>query len=192
MAASATKNYILGGLVLLGAWGFSKLGSDNQPLPPTPQRQEAISFDPSTYIDPYGTTTCYPSSKPRHPRQYSSNTNAARGKYHYVVTISDARREWETYESEPLINGDIRLKRKSPSLDYLNGTYEWDMDEYLPDQDAMFNYIYQNYSRMKQYKVHSSKRVNDADEFNNRLDEYLEDPEDESQFPPEIFDFLED
>lgn len=193
MAASATKTYILGGLVLLGAWGISNLKSNDRPLPPaTPKQQEAISFDPSTYIDPYGTTTCYPSSKPRNQRQYSSNSKVTSGKYHYVVTISDARREWESYEQETLINGDVRLKKKSPSLDYLNGTYEWDMDEYLPNQEAMFNYIYSNYSRMKKYKVHTSKRKNDADEFNDRLDEYLSDPEDESEFPPEIFDYLDD
>lgn len=190
--SSTTKTYLLGGLVLLGAWGISNLKQEPQVSPK--QEPEVLSFDPDTYIDPYGTTTCYPSSAPRKPRQYSSNTKAARGKYHYEVTITDARREWETYEEEPLINGQIRLKKISPDISQINGTYIWDMDEYLPNEDAMFNYILANYPQMQQYKV-SSKKANyksASDIYNDRLDEYLADPEDGSEFPPEIFDFYSD
>lgn len=68
------------------------------------------------------------------------------------------------------------------------------MDEYLPNEDAMFNYILANYPQMQQYKV-SSKKANyksASDIYNDRLDEYLADPEDGSEFPPEIFDFYSD
>lgn len=193
MATSTTKTYLLGGCVLLGAWGISHLNS-NKPIQPLANpKQEAVQFDPSTYIDPYGTTTCYPSSQNRYPKQYSSNSLPATGKYHYEVTITDARRDWETYEQEPLINGEVRLRKTSSDISEINGTYIWDMDEYLPNQDAMFNYILKNYQKMKQYKVSPRpKRKCDADEYNDRLDEYLADPEDESEFPPEIFDFLQD
>lgn len=180
MGASVTKTFLLGGCVLLGAWGISHL---NQPksLPPVTPKQEAIS---------------YPIEQ---PEERASNDLPARGKYHYVVTISDARRDWETYEQQTLINGEVRLKKTSSDISEINGTYIWDMDEYLPTEEAMFNYILSNYSRMKQYKVQStpsqkstSSRKCDADEYNDRLDEYLADPEDESEFPPEIFDFLQD
>lgn len=200
MPTSTKKNLILGGCVLLGAWGISSLTSKEPTLPPASPEREAISWNPLTYQDPYG-SKIYDSTRENarlkqskeNTRQYSSNSIPATGKYHYEVTISDARREWETYESETLINGDIRLKKKSPDISEVNGTYIWDMDEYLPDEDAMFNYILSNYSRMKRYKVTpKSRRKNDADEFNDRLDEYLADPEDESEFPPEIFDFLDD
>ena len=190
--SSTTKTYLLGGLVLLSAWGISSL--KQEPQVSIKQEPEVLSFDPDTYTDPYGTTTCYPSSAPRKPRQYSSNTKVARGKYHYEVTITDARREWETYEEESLINGQIRLRKTSPDISQRNGTYIWDMDEYLPDEDAMLNYILANYPRMQQYKV-SSKKANyksASDIYNDRLDEYLADPEDESEFPPEIFDFYSD
>lgn len=201
MATSTTKTFLLGGCVLLGAWGISSL-IKNEPktLPPAHTEREAISWNPLTYEDPYGSKT-YDSTRENarlkqsrgNSRQYASNYSPARGKYHYEITITDARREWETYEKETLINGEIRLRKTSPDISQVNGTYIWDMDEYLPDEDAMFNYILSNYPRMRKYKVNpTSRRKNDADEFNDRLDEYLADPEDESEFPPQIFDFLDD
>ena len=36
------------------------------------------------------------------------------------------------------------------------------------------------------------KELNDYDTFNEHLDEYLEDPEDEVAYPPEIYDALID
>lgn len=199
MATSATKNLFLGGCVLLGAWGLSK--ATHHELPPAePTQQEAIPWNPLTYQDPYG-SKIYDStrdnerlrqSRGKNP-SYTSNSSNNTGKYHYEVTISNARREWETYEKETLINGEIRLRKTSSDISEVNGTYIWDMDEYLPDEDAMFNYILSNYPRMKKYKVTAKpRRKNDADEFNDRLDEYLSDPEDEAEFPPEIFDYLDD
>lgn len=38
----------------------------------------------------------------------------------------------------------------------------------------------------------ASKGLNDYDTFNEHLDEYLEDPEDEITYPPEIYDALID
>ena len=146
-----------------------------------PLKQE-YKFDPNTYVDPYGTTTCYPSdiskSKPK-------------GKYHYKVTISNASQELNTYEKEELINGELRLRKTSPDISYLNGTYIWDSDVYLPDEDAMFNYICTHYNEMKKYKV-SGRSKNIYDEYNDRLYDYLEDPEDEIEYDPDIFDFLID
>lgn len=74
-------------------------------------------------------------------------------KYHYTLTISNAQREWETYETQEMINGEVRLHKISPDVSYLNGYYEWDSDIYLPDENAMFNYICDNYEIMKKYKV---------------------------------------
>lgn len=207
MGNSTSKTLLIGGCCLLIAWGISRVlhpGNSEQPLTPN-QDAEAV---PYTY--PYG---MYPGASREanalhkqwkdaqngNPRQYSSNSSNTRGKYHYEVTISDTRREWETYEKESLINGEIRLKKTSPDLSEVNGTYIWDMDEYLPNEDAMFNYILSNYSRMRHFKVtpqtlqtYKGYYQNDADEFNDRLDEYLSDPEDEAEFPPEIFDYLDD
>lgn len=76
-------------------------------------------------------------------------------KYHYTLTISNAQREWETYETQEMINGEVRLRKTSPDVSHLNGYYEWDSDIYLPDENAMFNYICDNYEIMKKYKVSS-------------------------------------
>lgn len=76
-------------------------------------------------------------------------------KYHYTLTISNAQREWETYETQEMINGEVRFRKTSPDVTYLNGYYEWDSDIYLPDENAMFNYICDNYEIMKKYKVSS-------------------------------------
>lgn len=189
-------NALLGSLVLIGAGVFSMLNPKDD-VEDTPLIKRSSTWDPNKpYISPY--------PKPRNIyregannalyRETSSNYSNNKGKYHYEVTISNARREWETYEQETLINGDVRLKKKSPDISEVNGTYIWDMDEYLPDADAQFNYILSNYSRMRKYKVSHSKgsRNNDADIYNDRLGEYLSDPEDEAEFPPEIFDYLDD
>lgn len=75
------------------------------------------------------------------------------GKYHYAVNIVNASSEWETFEPQRMINGEVRMRKTSPDLSYLNGTYIWDSDIYLPDEDAMFRYIYTHYNEMKRYKI---------------------------------------
>ena len=162
----------------------------------TPVRQDK-PFDPETYVDPYGTTTCYPSDHERVMRQreermrkYGTSESATKKKYHYKITISNASEKWRTFEKQELINGDIRLKNKSKDISYLNGTYIWDSDIYLPDEDAMFDYIYSHYDVMKRYKVDAVKNIYDV--YNDNLDAYLEDPEDESEFNPDIYDYLID
>lgn len=84
-----------------------------------------------------------------------TNDYQPNGKYHYTLTISNVQREWETYETQEMINGEIRLRKTSPDISYLNGTYDWYSDIYLPDENAMFNYICNNYSVMKNYKISS-------------------------------------
>ena len=79
--------------------------------------------------------------------------SSSKMKYHYTLLISNAHREWESYETQEMINGEVRLKKTSPDISYLNGYYEWYSDIYLPDENAMFNYICDNYEIMKQYKV---------------------------------------
>lgn len=153
-------------------------------------------FDPETYVDPYGITRCYPSDYKRMEKERMKKHNLktpaeGKGKYHYHVNLSNIHRDWETYDRETMADGSVRLRKTSSDLSYLNGTYDWYMDLYLPDDDAILSYIIENYSTLKKYKV--SATVPDIyDEYNNRLDEYLDDPEDEIAFDPDIFDFLDD
>lgn len=193
---SLPMNALLGSLVLIGAGVFSML-NPKEPTENTPPLRKSSTWNSDKpYVSPYPKPrNIYREGVNNAPyKETSSNYSNNKGKYHYEVTISNTKREWETYEQETLINGDIRLKKKYLDISEVNGTYIWDMDEYLPDADAQFNYILSNYSRMKRYKVLYSRasRNNDADIYNDRLDEYLSDPEDESEFPPEIFDYLDD
>lgn len=52
------------------------------------------------------------------------------------------------------------------------------------------NTVYKNVAGKTQNA--ESKELNDYDTFNELLDEYLEDPEDEVAYPPEIYDALID
>ena len=68
------------------------------------------------------------------------------------------------------------FSRESSQLQYLPAIHE--------------NAVDKNVTRKMQYAV--SNNSNDYDTFNEHLDEYLADPEDEITYPPEIYDALID
>lgn len=162
------------------------------------QKTEYV-FDGSTYVDPYGITTCYPSDVERWKREQAKKgknagetASSSKGKYHYHITLSNAHREWDNYDKEVNADGSVRMRKRSSDLSYLNGTYEWDMDLYLSNDDAILSYIIENYNTLKKYKVKPTSNRNIYDEYNDNLDAYLDDPEDEITFDPDIYDFLDD
>ena len=180
---NSKSSYLIGGLLILGAIGFSEYTK-------TLEKPQVIKPKATPFIDtskPY--ISPYKTSNPSNHKQYTGNIKKTSYKYHYEVTISNSRREWETYEQETLINGQIRLKKVSPDICY-DGTYIWDSNVYLPNEDAMFNYIISNYPQMRQYRINTT--ICDPDEYNYNLDAYLEDPEDEATFDPQIYDFYQD
>ena len=152
-------------------------------------------FDPETYVDPYGITRCYPSDRKRLQKEREDKAKkksaTSKGKYHYHVNVSNVHRDRETYDREILADGSVRLKKKSTDLSHINGTYDWDMDLYITDDDELLSYIINNYDWLKKYKV-SGSESNIHDDYNNRIDDYLDDPEDETTFDPDIFNFLDD
>jgi hypothetical protein len=108
------------------------------------------------------------------------------GKYHYNVTISDAH-----------IEG--RHKRHCHHNRYdetlINGTYIWDMDIYLPDYQAMFDYILDHLQEMQKYKRISRNNTQyskDLEYFDDHFDDYYDDPEDGITYPDDVFDYLLD
>lgn len=145
-----------------------------------PPAQEEYVFDPETYVDPYGITTCYPSDSERIRRERAKNAihspTQSKGKYHYRITVSNLHRD---------------RRRHSSDLSYLNGTYEWDMDLYITDQDELLSYIINNYDVLKRYKV-ASDASNIYDIYNDNYDDYRDDPEDEITYDPDIYNFLDD
>lgn len=136
------------------------------------------------------------------PIKHDSPTNKI---YEYKFTIDNAAHELElsNYQrvnwrnEKPLYLSKFQIKA-------LNGTYVWESRIYFESQREMFDYICEHFEEMQKYKISSYtgntnvynkssvKEKNIYDEYNDRLDEYLDDPEDEIEFDPEIFDFLDD
>lgn len=161
----------------------------NSVKPELPRKE--YKFDAANYVDPYGSTTCYPSDHKRLSSKRKSKGNSKTGKYHYRITLGNVHREWESFEQETLADGRLRLKRDDKDLSYLAGTYEWDMDLYIPEKDDILTYILEHYDELKKFKT--NKGVNNIyDEFNDNIDNYLDDPEDEITYVPDIYDFLKD
>ena len=94
------------------------------------------------------------------------------------------------------------LKMSTSQIKKLNGVYEWQSNIFFETQRQMFDYICEHFSEMQKYKVgsapvsrksvKSSKSSNIYDEYQDRLDDYLDDPEDEIEFDPDVFDFQDD
>lgn len=109
---------------------------------------------------------------------------SSKPKYHYSITISTPEYE-ELQEVEP--NGKyLKVKRRKivkPSVP--DGHYEWDMDIKLNSIQEIYDYL---------SKHHKDIKANSFDEisyYEDHRDDYLDDPEDEIRFPPEIFETLD-
>lgn len=121
--------------------------------------------------------------------------------YHY--TIDDAYNELNLSNYQR-----VRWRNEEPlhlsasQIRNLNGTYIWESKIYFRTQREMFDYICEHFEEMQKYKVSSSsvtqksgksvKNTNIYDEYQDRLDDYLDDPEDEIEFDPDVFDFQDD
>lgn len=122
--------------------------------------------------------------------------------YSYWINIDDAEETLITSNIQREWRGEKPLKMKSSQIKAVNGIYEWKSTIFFETQRQMFDYICENFKEMKKYKVSSVKISNKKkestgnqnmyDEFQDRIDVYLDDPQDEITFDPEIFDFQED
>ena len=122
--------------------------------------------------------------------------------YDYRLTITDADELLRTSNIQRGWRDEPPLKMTSSQIRALNGVYEWKSTIAFKTQREMFDYICEHFSEMQKYKVgsapipqksaKSSKHTNIYDEYNDRLDDYLDDPEDEITFDPEVFDFQDD
>ena len=122
--------------------------------------------------------------------------------YSYRITINDAAQTLETSNIQRGWRNEPPLKMTNFQIGALNGVYEWRSTLFFKTQREMFDYICEHFKEMQKYKVSSapipqklvksSKHTNIYDEYQDRLDDYLDDPEDEITFDPEIFDFQDD
>ena len=185
---STSTNLIFAAAALIGAYAISESIKSRVPEPIPEKEKAPFVYDPSTYISPYPHNNFTKEKYEQKQRASKAKHNApSRGKYHYHVIISNASRDYETYEQEILANGDLRLKRKTPNASELNGTYVWDMDTYLENDDAILSYIINHFQEMKKYKVQPGTSYSPDDLYNDYYDEYVMDPEDEETFDPDIF-----
>ena len=123
--------------------------------------------------------------------------------YQYKLTIKNAAHELEISNYQRINwRGENPLKLTSSQIKALNGVYEWQSTIAFKTQREMFDYICEHFYEMQKFKVESapvarkpdksSKNTNIYDEYQDRFDDYLDDPEDEIEFDPEVFDFQDD
>lgn len=122
--------------------------------------------------------------------------------YKYRITIDDATVSLKTSNIQRGWRGEPPLKMTSSQINAINGIYEWQSPIFFETQRQMFDYICEHYGEMKKYKISELKEksvrsgpavtTNVYDEYNDRIDDYLDDPEDEITYDPEVFDFQDD
>lgn len=120
--------------------------------------------------------------------------------YHYRLTIRDAEFEYDWLNRHRKQQNLEPVKLTSRQLRNLEGTYAWDSKINFATQAELLNYVCENFDEMQKFKESSKsdmgrnsyRKKSAEDEYNDRLDGYLDDPEDEIEYPPEIFDFQND
>ena len=134
---------------------------------------------------------------------YYENTNVREPEiYDYRLTITNADELLRTSNIQRGWRDEPPLKMTTSQIKALNGVYQWQSTISFKTQREMFDYICEHFNEMQKYKVgsapipqksvKSSKHTNIYDEYQDRLDDYLDDPEDEITFDPDIFDFQDD
>ena len=115
------------------------------------------------------------------------------GKYFYWIDIEPG------YEMEDEVfevvgkSGDNLLVRRHNDWPDISGHFEWYCNEQLTTTQQMYDYVVAHQKAiLLQMQVVRARGINqgfdEASYFQDHYDEYLDDPEDEIRFPPEIFD----
>lgn len=165
---------------------------------PMPQYQEWPGGDST--VQQYRTENVYEIKKTPNGEEFLP------GKiYNYRIVIDDAENSLYTSNIQRGWRDEKPLKMSKRQINSLNGIYEWKSEIFFETQRQMFDYICENFTEMQKFKISPStvsksvtskptveKKTNIADEYNDRLDEYMDDPEDELRFDPEVFDFQDD
>ena len=119
------------------------------------------------------------------------------GKYFYTIDIEPG------YEMEDEVfevvgkTGDNLLVRKHNEWPEISGHFEWYCNERLTTTQQMYDYVVSHRKAiLKQMKAVRERRISrefdEASYFQDHYDDYLDDPEDEIRFLPEIFEANED
>ena len=119
------------------------------------------------------------------------------GKYYYTIDIEPGyEMEDEVFEVVGKSGDNLLVKRHNDWPD-ISGHFEWYCNERLTTTQQMYDYIVSHRKAIliQMQEVRNRGISTDFDEasyFQDHYDDYLDDPEDEIRFPPEIFDANED
>ena len=138
-----------------------------------------------------------PSGEPKKQKSLAPDWPEDLGKYFYWIDIGPG------YEMDDEVfevvgkSGDNLLVRRRNDWPDISGHFEWYCNERLNTTQQMYDYVVAHRKvilrQMQEIRRRGiSQRFDEASYFQDHNDEYLDDPEDEIRFPPEIFDANED
>ena len=135
-------------------------------------------------------------SEPHQVSTYSEAECTSVG-YYYSIDIENAYDDGEEVIRVVGWDGDEVMIRKQIDSPDLCGHFEWYCDERLTSMRQMYDYFALHHEDILNQVDEVHERImqsvtDDASYYQNHYDEYLEDPEDELRFPPEIFDANDD
>ena len=119
------------------------------------------------------------------------------GKYFYTIDIAPGyEMENEEYEVIGESGGNLIVRKHNDWPD-ISGHFEWYCNEKLATTQQMFDYVVAHHKviRKQMQEIRNrglSHQLDEASYYQDHYDEYLDDPEDELRFPPEIFDANDD
>ena len=115
------------------------------------------------------------------------------GKYFYWIDIEPGyEMEEDVFEVIGKSGDNLLVRRRNDWPDF-SGHFEWYCNEKLTTTQQMYDYVVAHRQAiLKQMRVVRRQDIghisDEASYFQDHYDEYLDDPEDEIRFPPEIFD----
>jgi hypothetical protein len=119
------------------------------------------------------------------------------GKYFYTIDIAPGyEMEDEVFEVVGKSGDNLLVKRLHDWPD-ISGHFEWYCNEKLTSTQQLYDYVVAHRKaivrQMEEVRSRGIGQITDeASYFQDHYDEYMDDPEDEIRFPPEIFDTNEE
>lgn len=147
----------------------------------TEQREETVPMD----------------TRERKPKSLSSDWPLDLGKYFYTLDIEPGyEMEDEEYEVVGESGGNLIVK-KHHDWPAISGHFEWYCDKKLTTTQQMYDYVVAHHQAivrlMREVKRRNiNRQFDEPSYYQDHYDEYLDDPEDELRFPPEIFEANEE
>ena len=137
------------------------------------------------------------SVEPKSPKSLSPEWPVDLGRYFYWIDIDPGyEMEEEVFEVVGKSSDNLLIRRHNNWPD-ISGHFEWYCNERLTTTQQLFDYVVSHRKAiLRQMKVVRERGIkrefDEASYFQDHYDEYLDDPEDEIRFPPEIFDANEE